>query len=1573
MKRTFTTLTLSGLVLLGATTDAQARSDKEREEITAMLLQAQKAKKPKPFAVLAEEPMMRSMSIFNDSSAKLSTELALARMEVKQQITPETTDLFGDRVDLNSGSVSFEHVDVSLRGNNELPVEIRRTYWGSKNNFANNLSFGDWNIAIPSITTTTMEYDSRLPSKPKVLSHLPNCGELPPSYVDTQFATVGAKQYWSGDTLDIPGVTNQKLRQGGSGMNPRQADNWKVTCLSDRYGFEAVSPEGVTYTFDVVSLTPSTYIPVNQEADIFNPDYDAIELMRTYTLNVQVSRIEDRFGNWVDYNYDAAVLAYGMASNFISYSNKLTSIESSDGREINISYENGSGGERVSSISADGKTWSYDYTTRYDGIDELNKDVLIEVTRPDSKSWTFDLAFHTYGGFIASTGTNDCGSLSTTSKVSTITHPEGAVYTLTQRPTQFGMSQIPQGSSRCFSNLAVIKKELDFNLQTLTWNYSYSQNAGSPKHTTLSTPQPAALSGLPFTPTGYALMDLRSTTVVNPDGSKTLHAFNRSHTPLEGKEVATYWFDTNTSTLLRSQVTSFTQVLKAGDVRLESCKPNVYPLQQQAPCYNHEHFANNDLHNYHAYPNVQTTKSHDGGVATTFTTTYSNYNAYGKPLLTHEQSSNGSRYIRQTYQHDTTQWIINLPTKTEVSSNNSTWTTVNQQSYYSAAHASNLLPYQSTRYGQLQKTSTYHSSGLLKRETLNAPGRYVEFNNYVRGIPTQILIPKRYTSGSETASQTVNTRGEVTSVANFNGHTTSYGYDVLGRVTSITPPSPWTATTITYTSSGDTFIQTLTRGSYQKRIEMDALFRPILTRERDTSLNINRYFRQSFNAYNKPTFTSYPSASSAASTGMVSTYDGLQRPRLHYSNVDSSGTEHTYLSGNRVRVEDARGNLTTTTYRSFGAPEQELPTLIEQPHGVTTSLTYSLFDQPVTISQGGQTETRRYDAQQRLCRLVRADVGHTAYAYNALGDITWEAPGASGSSSACNATSVLAAEKINYTYDNVGNVRQQSFSDTSGTRTHTYDAQGQLTQLTSGSTSWAYTYNSLGLVESETLAIDSFNFVLNQGYNTAGHLTSLVYPSGRTVSFSPNAFGEARQAGVYASQAVYHPNGQLASYQYGNGLSFSQTMDSKQRPYVRTISDGAALLKQTYSYDDNHNITSIIDGVTSGNSVTGLVYDNLDRLIEADGYWGQGTFSYDTLGNITSKQLGSQSLSYTYNSQKKLTGVSGSVSRTFTYDTRGNVTNNGQRSFTYNRAGRLASSGTADYQYDGHGRRISKNIGGAKSYSLYSIDGQLLSSYKSGGYTDYFYLGKNLVAQYQDPNAQTDPVGYTGHLRDDTLNLSYMQQRYYDPVIGRFYSNDPLGFSAESPMMFNRFAYAFNNPLKFVDPDGRSSVDFNSLFPQSEERRIVNNMYNNVVHAAQEAPRYAISSAGTAGVAIGQSTMRTSGDIATVTGLIPGGQGVAAFFSVLDLIETGSISALGGLAAGESTAMLMEKHKFGETAKFLVSVAVSARASEGIESHEKSSLNQSNSILNEGSGSVPVYNIEGRLDSLNLNQELEKQ
>ena len=68
----------------------------------------------------------------------------------------------------------------------------------------------------------------------------------------------------------------------------------------------------------------------------------------------------------------------------------------------------------------------------------------------------------------------------------------------------------------------------------------------------------------------------------------------------------------------------------------------------------------------------------------------------------------------------------------------------------------------------------------------------------------------------------------------------------------------------------------------------------------------------------------------------------------------------------------------------------------------------------------------------------------------------------------------------------------------------------------------------------------------------------------------------------------------------------------------------------------------------------------------------------------------------------------------------------------------------------------------------------------------------------------TDGPGYTGHVQDAATGLTYMQQRYYDPGIGRFLSVDPVTADSGTGANFNRYWYADNNPYRFVDPDGRA-------------------------------------------------------------------------------------------------------------------------------------------------------------------------
>ncbi len=84
--------------------------------------------------------------------------------------------------------------------------------------------------------------------------------------------------------------------------------------------------------------------------------------------------------------------------------------------------------------------------------------------------------------------------------------------------------------------------------------------------------------------------------------------------------------------------------------------------------------------------------------------------------------------------------------------------------------------------------------------------------------------------------------------------------------------------------------------------------------------------------------------------------------------------------------------------------------------------------------------------------------------------------------------------------------------------------------------------------------------------------------------------------------------------------------------------------------------------------------------------------------------------------------------------------------------------------------------------------------------TMYFPYGGERWTTGSDPNHYK----FTGKERDAETGLDYFGARYYGSTMGRFTSADPMLNSGQpwNPQSWNRYAYTFNNPLKFVDPSG---------------------------------------------------------------------------------------------------------------------------------------------------------------------------
>jgi RHS repeat-associated protein len=76
---------------------------------------------------------------------------------------------------------------------------------------------------------------------------------------------------------------------------------------------------------------------------------------------------------------------------------------------------------------------------------------------------------------------------------------------------------------------------------------------------------------------------------------------------------------------------------------------------------------------------------------------------------------------------------------------------------------------------------------------------------------------------------------------------------------------------------------------------------------------------------------------------------------------------------------------------------------------------------------------------------------------------------------------------------------------------------------------------------------------------------------------------------------------------------------------------------------------------------------------------------------------------------------------------------------------------------------------------------------------------------------------YTGRERDEETGLYYYRARYYDPAVGRFVSEDPMGFAAGDT---NLVKYVGNRPTTSVDPTGLYDITWRGRWKPEDRKKI---------------------------------------------------------------------------------------------------------------------------------------------------------
>ena len=1383
------------------------------------------------------------------STVDYRTELA-SRIKTASSPTALGSDLFGDSVDWYTGAVNFRVVDVDIPGNNALPVRVARTATTRPNPVSTwPKNMGTWELELPYISAiypVSLSWPTNRCTGPQSANFVPdNVSSDPipdfPGLSEAFYAT----EYWSGQNINVPGMGQTSILWRDPAYTPAPTDggNYKwvtnthiqIACLpalasgQPGEGYVAVTPDGTRYYFNWLVKKPAAFAYKSVQAPPAPPAAEGYSyFLQREEYRIYASQVVDRFGNSVNYTFDG---------------DKVTKIESSDGRVISIFY-NANG--RISSIEAHGSTWTYGYTTPSGSTAVF----LTSVGLPDGSSWS--LPSTPMGRSVIYSSSSpympvDTCSLPPASAISTtvpssvtfsMSHPSGANGTFRLEPKAhyraaipggycgFGGSHtgptIPQG----IREFALVSKSISgLLLPTQNWSVAYAQ----PTNTTYKT-----------------------VTVTNPDASQTMYtlgtAYYQNEGKLLGKLTTGNGVSENVAYLYAFNPTNPPYAYRVGGM-------GTYNYNTPTPTYYDDAFGSTTQ--------VPQTDIFTSRVSDTYmrSTSVSNFDQFAKPLVVFSSnvSAGDSKYDIYTYHHNYNKWVIGqVASKTDATTG-----LVEEQTDYYAATA---LPWKKYSFGRLNNTFTYNANGTLQT-VADGLNRTTTLSGWKRGFPQSIEF-----ADQKSISTIVHDRGWIDTATDENDATTGYFYDSLGRLTSIAYPTPdtveWNSPTIAYARPsagapdlgipGGTWRRQEAIGRFRSRTYYDARWNPVLVEERDSTTGEYIYSRKAFDYEGRVIFSSYPSSSSVASAGINFTYDVLGRLTKRQTTDGITLETKEYLTGNRIRTTGAGGEKTTVTYRAYGAPSYETAIKIEGEENQVTDIARDVFGKITGVTQSGAwgdallgisgtssaTRSFTYNANQQLCRRTDPESGSTVWGYDNAGQIIWELKGQSG-------TGCITSQPSNATlfgYDPRGRKETVDYPGTVDDVTYGYDDAGNLTAVTNSVASWTYGYNKRNLIETEQASIDGRTFLLNPDYNALAQKKNLDTP-GRNTTYAPDAWGRPTKLNTWIANIQYHPGGLPSAYSLGNGLTFSQTLDNRLRPQWQETKDGNDWIQRFYyAYSGSDNLSSMSETVYEADYVEAY-YDKLNRMVQAHGVWGGYRYAYDSLNNLRARSHNNNSLNYTYDvASNRLAGISGAQSRSYSYNNKGEITGDGTNTFSLNALGQIQSvGGVASYSYDGNGKRIKTVKGSATEYTLYDRSGTLVYSLKGNERTDYLNLGGRTLVEIKkvagtdtvtylhpdllgsprlatdasktvlwrehfDPyglklNGVSEKIGYTGHVHDPETGYTYAQARFYDPLVGRFLSTDPVHFVDDNPFTFNRYSYANNNPYRYTDPTGMCIED----------------------------------------------------------------------------------------------------------------------------------------------------------------------